>query len=125
MFQSASHRWLYSSKKAATKGKVHVSFTRTKYYNNSDIIALAGDRAVGNTLEQAVAFLPLLYAHTMLIDPSQTLQLSAVYSAFRAMYPFLFLSKKYVAVLISTIPGYCVQSYMAYNLTVWAAAHLL
>lgn len=41
------------------------------------------------------------------------------------MYPFLFLSKKYPAVFVSTVPGYCVQSYMAYNLAIWAATHLL
>ena len=89
------------------------------------MIALAGERGVGNTVEQAVIFLPLLLAHTMLIDPSQSLMISIAYSASRVIYPFLFLTRKYSMVFMSTIPGYCIQSYMSYNIAIWALEHLM
>ncbi|GMH98543.1 hypothetical protein TrVE_jg10554 [Triparma verrucosa] len=120
-FQSFSKSYLLKAKRSDPKNEgKHISFLKTKYYNNSDIIALAGDRAVGNTLEQSLVFIPLLLAHTMLVDEKEAFSICVIYSLSRIIYPFLYLTRFFPAVFVSTVPGYCVCGYMNYKLFLWA-----
>lgn len=132
-FQSFSKLYLVAQKKKEYKaakakdkkpdtagGKKNVSlFCEVKYYNREDLLALAGDRAVGNVLEQALVFLPLYWIHALFIDPTKSLQISLVYTITRAIYPFVFMAnfKTIPGVLfISTVPGYVVTFYLFYQI---------
>ena len=121
LFQSMTKFVVLKARRAKEKkdGKGdHASFAELKYYNR-DVLALAGDRAVGNTLEQLVTFLPLLWLHALFVDPSLSFRIGLVYSLSRIVYPFLFLLNGFnPMVFLSTIPGYAVQTYLAYKLVV-------
>ncbi|GAX18302.1 hypothetical protein FisN_23Hh195 [Fistulifera solaris] len=88
-----------------------LSFRKVKYYNSDDTLALTGDRAVGNFMEFAVMFLPLYWMHAVFVDSSQSFTIACIYSASRAIYPFVFPMKGFF-VLFSTIPGYIVIFYL-------------
>lgn len=90
-----------------------------KYYNTEDMIALMGDRTVGNTLEQSVIFLPLLWMHAIFVDPSLSFTIASIYCASRALYLVVYpLNFKYMQGLIglSTGPGYLVTVYLFYEI---------
>lgn len=113
-FQSFSKFYLYSKKKKEAKdGKV--SFHAIKYYNSKDKLALAGDRAVGNYVEFAIVFLPCLWLHAIFVDPSQSFTCCAIYTASRALYPFVFVMKM-PTILFSTVPCYLVKGYLIFQL---------
>ena len=123
-FQSFSKIYLLKQKQKENNGKdangKKVSFFDLKYYNKKDPLALAGDRGFGNMQEQAILFLPLLWMHAIFVDPSLSLPICLVYSFTRAVYPFLFLTKFFPAVFISTVPGYAILTYFAYGITNFA-----
>lgn len=89
------------------------SFRNVKYYNTTDLIALNGDRTVGNFLEQSIVFLPLLWIHALFIDPNQSFMICCMYTTIRAFYPFVFYTKY---MFLITIPGYAIIIYLAYNI---------
>jgi MAPEG family len=118
-FQVVSKYRLLAQKKAEQKklqsgdGKPEkISFAQVKYYNNRDVLALAGDRTVGNYIEQGFVFLPLLWMHAFFVDPSLSWRICLVYTMSRLLYPVLFLSRNRLHVLISTVPGYLVLFYL-------------
>ena len=116
-FQSFSKLYLLKQKRDEAKkndSKDRVSYKAIKYYNSRDKLALTGDRAVGNFMEFAIIFLPLLWIHALFVDPTQSLTISLVYTAIRAAYPLLFGS---VLVFAATIPGYMVLTYMLYQIS--------
>eukprot|EP00977_Amphora_coffeiformis_P016557 scaffold5158_cov153-Amphora_coffeaeformis.AAC.6 len=85
-FQSYSKFYLLAKKKKESKEKkddAAVSFRAIKYYNSRDRLALAGDRTVGNFLEFAITFLPLLWIHAVLVDPTQSWNIALVYTSSR------------------------------------------
>mmetsp|Transcript_22342 Transcript_22342/g.32032 ORF Transcript_22342/g.32032 Transcript_22342/m.32032 type:complete len:90 (-) Transcript_22342:92-361(-) len=78
------------------------------------MLALQGDRAVGNFLEFAILFLPLLWIHALFVDPTQSFMISTIYTVSRAMYPFFFTRSinGMSMIFISTLPGYVVMCYL-------------
>lgn len=120
-FQSFSKIYLFRKKiKEAKKNdsKEKVSFRATKYYNSRDNLALTGDRMVGNFIEQAIIFLPLLWIHALFVDPSQSLLLSCIYVLSRAIYPIMYMlgsNKKFLLILVSTVPGYAINTYLIFS----------
>jgi MAPEG family len=89
------------------------SFRNVKYYNTTDLLALNGDRTVGNFLEQAIVFLPLLWIHALFVDPSPSFTICILYTGIRCLYPFLFYTKWMFA---CTIPGYGITIYLMYQI---------
>jgi len=120
-FQSFSKLYLTKIKRRNSKGK-KVSFIDTKYYNKDDVLALAGDRGFGNAHEQAIFFIPLYWLNALLVDDARgsLAILAAVYGFTRVVYPFLFLSKKFSFVFVSTVPGYIVLIYLLQGLVKFA-----
>jgi MAPEG family len=118
-FQSGSKFFLLGKKKREAqqkdkKGDDHpgkVSFRAIKYYNSRDMLALAGDRSVGNFLEFAIVFLPLMWIHALFVDPTRSFTICAVYSAARVIYPVVFMYGL-PAIFLSTTPGYLVIGYL-------------
>lgn len=120
-FQSYSKLYLIQKLKRENKDK-KISLKAVKYYNSKDLLALNGDRTVGNFLEQSIAFLPLLWMHALFVDPGLSWNLCLVYCAFRVIYPVVFIMKP-PTVLVSTVPGYLTLVYMFVQLlreVVWA-----
>lgn len=119
-FQSFSKFYILKSRKAAKGGEAKeqkLSLQEVKYYNSTDVLALAGDRGVGNTLEQAVLFLPLFWLNALLVDPSTSFYIALFYSLSRLAYPVLFMQKGFgPIVFISTIPGYAILIYLTAQL---------
>merc|ERR1712224_310694 len=115
-YQSFSKFYLYSQKKkeAAKKDNKKVSLAQVKYYN-ADVIALQGDRSVGNFVEQSIAFLPLFWLHAVFVDPSQSFTIALIYTISRAIYPIVFILP-FGWLFVSTLPGYMVLSYLIYEL---------
>jgi MAPEG family len=97
-------------------------FVKLKYYNSDDWLALMGDRAVGNTLEQGLIFVPLLWMHAVFVDPTQSWTIALIYSISRGIYPIMFtLAFGYgmlPAIGVSTAPGYLTCIYLMYQLAV-------
>jgi hypothetical protein len=91
-----------------------VSFAEIKYYNNRDFLALAGDRAVGNYIEQGFVFLPLMWLHALFVNNTQSLSICLAYTSSRMLYPIVFISRRRFDsyILISTLPGYLVLLYL-------------
>ena len=127
-FQSFSKFYLVAQKKKEYRAKAQKDgeqvkkvgslLLTTKYYNSQDVLALAGDRAVGNLAEQALIFLPLYWLHAIFVNPSQSLLIGVVYAVLRAIYLPLFIMnlKGYPgAVGLSTGPGYLVTGYLFYQ----------
>jgi hypothetical protein len=112
-------KWhLLAKKKEEAKkkgGNERVSYKAIKYYNSKDILALAGDRTVGNYVEYAVVFLPMMWLHALFIDPSKSFTICALYVLFRSYYPFVYQSG--FKLLYSTVPGYIIVSYLLIELT--------
>ena len=78
-----------------------------------------GDRAVGNFLEQAIMFLPLLWMHAVFVDPTQSWTLALIYLVSRALYLVVYpldYSWFQGALGISTAPGYMVNIYCMHQL---------
>ena len=118
-FQSYSKFYLFAQKKKESRlkaGSEKVSFRAVKYYNSRDILALAGDRTVGNFIEFAILFLPLMWLHALFVDPSQSFFICAIYTASRSLYPILFLLSKSHSILFSTVPAYAVLLYLFFQL---------
>jgi hypothetical protein len=118
-FQSISKFYLFSQKTKEAKAKdrnERVSFYAIKYYNARDRLALTGDRTVGNAVEFAIAFLPLMWLHAIFVNPSQSFTICAIYTATRSYYPIVF-QMKAPALLLSTIPGYAISAYLVHQLT--------
>jgi MAPEG family len=116
-FQSFSKFYLLAKKKREAQAKEgdksKVSFRAIKYYNSRDMLALAGDRTVGNFIEFAIVFLPLMWMHALFVDPANSFKLCAIYSAARAIYPVVFLyGLGTPSILLSTVPGYLVIGYL-------------
>jgi hypothetical protein len=121
-FQIVSKLNLYNQKKATAAAnkkqdgeRVVVSYRATKYYNSKDMKALTGDRSVGNFIEFAILFLPLMWLHALLVDPTKSFSICAVYALTRAFYPLLF--PKGILLLGSTIPGYLTIGYLFWELS--------
>jgi hypothetical protein len=117
-FQSFSKFYIVAEKKKEARakgGNEKVSFRAIKYYNSKDLLALAGDRTVGNFIEFAILFLPLMWMHALFVDPSSSFWICLVYTASRSYYPIAFL--KGSLVLLSTAPGYLIYGYLFYELT--------
>jgi hypothetical protein len=114
-FQSISKFYMLGQKKRDAKQKdgnnTKVSFRAIKYYNSRDILALAGDRTVGNFLEFAIVFLPLLWIHAIFVDPTPSFTICAAYSAARVIYPVVFFYGV-PAIFLSSFPGYFVLGYL-------------
>jgi hypothetical protein len=88
-----------------------VSFRATKYYNSQDLLALAGDRSVGNFGEFSLLFLPLYWIHALWVDSSTAWTIAVLYVVGRAPYPVLYLYfPKWI--VLSTAPGYLVLAYL-------------
>jgi len=122
-FQSYSKFYLLSQKKKEARqkeGSGKVSFRAVKYYNSRDMLALAGDRTVGNFIEYAILFLPLMWLHALFIDPTQSFAICVIYTASRSMYPVLFLLNKPPSIILSTVPGYAVLFYLFSQLIIKA-----
>ena len=100
------------------KGNGKSFYLSVKYYNNQDDLALAGDRAVGNVLEQALIFLPLFWMHALFVDPTQSLTIAAIYSISRGIYPIVYMAALHGnprMIGLSTAPGYLVTIYLFYQ----------
>ena len=78
-----------------------------KYGNTHDPLAILGDRAVGNTLEQLVPFVGSLWLYALTVGPQHTAVTGWTYVASRALYPPLFWAGS-PFILLSTVPGYLV-----------------
>ena len=123
-FQSFSKFYLFRQKKQQAKAdaKKHgtattekVSFRAVKYYNSRDMLALAGDRTVGNFLEFAIVFLPLYWMHAVLVDPTMSWTIALAYTVPRGLYPLLMLYAP-TKILLSTLPGYVVLFYLMWEI---------
>jgi uncharacterized MAPEG superfamily protein len=78
-----------------------------KYGNTHDPLAILGDRAVGNTLEQLVPFVGSLWLYALTVGPQHTAITGWTYVASRALYPPLFWAGS-PYILLATVPGYLV-----------------
>jgi hypothetical protein len=116
-FQSFSKFYILDQKKNQAKKdqtKERPSFREVKYYNSKDKLALLGDRTVGNFLEFAILFLPLLWIHAVFVDHTQSFTICALYTASRALYPIVFgMGLPWIG--LSTIPGYLVYFYLLFD----------
>jgi hypothetical protein len=108
---------LFQKKNEAKKKQdgVKVSYRAIKYYNSKDMLALAGDRTVGNFVEYAILFLPLLWLHALFVDPTQSFTICALYVLFRSYYPLVYQCG--FKLLWSTVPGYLVLGYLFFEVT--------
>ncbi|CAB9525978.1 expressed unknown protein [Seminavis robusta] len=133
-FQSFSKFYLFAQKKKEAKTKAAKDgesfqkkpgsgsfFLATKYYNSQDMLALCGDRSVGNYLEQSLVFLPLYWLHALFVEngASESLMIASIYSISRGIYPPLFwfaFGTSYTPLIgISTGPGYIITFYLLYQ----------
>lgn len=89
------------------------SFRNVKYYNTTDLLALNGDRTVGNFVEQAIVFLPLLWIHALFVNPQWSFSICILYTSIRSVYPFVFYTKY---MFLCTIPGYVILFYLMYEI---------
>jgi hypothetical protein len=104
--------------KRDSKGGEKINMIQTKYESRNRL-KLAGDRAVGNTLEQMIPFLGGLWTCSVFVSVEEASWWGWMYVITRSVYPFLF----YVSPigpykLVSTIPGYlaiAVLWYKTYN----------
>jgi hypothetical protein len=88
-FQVWTKLHILAKKKQEAKKKndgTRVSYRAIKYYNSRDMLALAGDRSVGNFVEYAVVFLPLMWLHALFVDPGKSFTICALYVFFRSYY---------------------------------------
>jgi len=92
-----------------------------KYYNNTDKLALIGDRAVGNFHEQSLIFLPLLWLNGIFVEGGAEMNwtLGLIYVVTRAFYLPALLFLPMQAVFLSTIPNYVVLTILTKNC--WSA----
>lgn len=120
-FQSFSKFYIVWQKKEEAKckdGNVKVSFRKIKYYNSTDLLALNGDRTVGNFMEYAIIFLPLMWIHAVFIDPTKSFTICLLYTISRLFYPILY--QKGFLVALSTTPGYLINTYLLYEVAKYA-----
>lgn len=82
------------------------------------------DRMVGNTLEQAIPFLSLLWLHTAYVDTREAVVLGTVYVVFRLLYQFAYAMYGTFTVLneVCTSPCYAVLLFFAVEVARAAAA---
>jgi hypothetical protein len=102
-----------SSSSSSTSSAAITSFRNVKYYNTTDLLALNGDRTVGNFLEQAILFLPLLWIHALFINAQMSFHICILYTTIRSIYPFVFYTKY---MFLCTIPGYMILFYLMYEI---------
>lgn len=118
-FQTASKFYIVAQKKKGARAKgdneKKISLRAIKYYNSRDLLALAGDRTIGNFIEFAILFLPLMWMHALFVDPSQSFWICAIYTASRSSYPIFYMRAKLL--LLSTVPGYLIYTYLFFELT--------
>ena len=103
------------------KGGYKALYLSVKYYNRDDDLALAGDRAVGNVLEQGLIYLPLYWMHAVFVDPAQSLTIATIYAISRLIYPLVYMINNRGnpgAIGLSTGPGYLVTLYLFYKVLV-------
>lgn len=115
-FQAYSKFYIFHQKKkeviAKDDGmKTKVSFRAVKYYNSKDMLALNGDRTVGNFVEFAFVFLSLLWIHAIFVNPNESFTIAVLYTFFRSLYPILF-NQPLPGILLSTVPMYIILAYM-------------
>lgn len=118
-FQSFSKFILFEREKSLAKkeGRKSLSFRQIKYYNSKDMLALTGDRSVGNFLEFAILFLPLLWMRAVFVDPSYSLEICIFYSVTRAIYPMVYFSRRLqFLVFLSTGPGYILYTALLFDI---------
>mmetsp|Transcript_20495 Transcript_20495/g.47417 ORF Transcript_20495/g.47417 Transcript_20495/m.47417 type:complete len:156 (+) Transcript_20495:97-564(+) len=113
-YQSFTKIYLYFQKRKEAKQKEgdekKVSWRAVKYYNSRDMLALTGDRTVGNFVEFAILFLPLYWMHAIFVDPTQSFRIGCIYTATRAIYPIVYQMRGFLA--LSTGPGYLLYLYL-------------
>ena len=82
------------------------------------------DRMVGNTLEQAIPFLSLLWLHTAYVDTREAVVLGTVYVVFRLLYQLAYGAYGTFTVLneVCTSPCYAVLLFFAVEVARAAAA---
>jgi MAPEG family len=113
-YQSYSKFYLVKQKRdeaRAKDGNATVSFCSIIYYNSKDMLALSGDRTVGNFVEQAFLFLPLMWLHAVFVNPTQSFTICCIYTASRSIYPVVFQMKP-PSILLSTAPGYAILMFL-------------
>lgn len=67
-------------------------------------------------MEQGFYFFPLFWMYALFVDPSHSFAIAAIYTASRAIYPFVYGAKVPMIVLFSTVPGYMVNMYLLFGL---------
>jgi len=96
-------------------------------YFNTDREMLAADRYVGNMLEHMPPFLALLWLNAVFVGPRGATFAGAAYVGCRAVYPFLMGGRLGRGVpnriLLATVVGYAVLTYLAVRLFVAVATH--
>lgn len=120
-FQSFSKFFIFFHKKKEAKskeGNEKISFRKIKYYNSIDVLALVGDRTVGNFLEFSIIFLPLMWIHALFVDPTKSFKICLFYTITRAFYPILY--QKGMLVVLSTAPGYMINTYLLFEVAKYA-----
>jgi hypothetical protein len=121
-FQVLSKRYLIAQKRRQAGGlglDERASVLMVKYYNARDVVALAADRTIGNFLEYAIVFLPLMWIHAVYVDPTKSLRICVAYTLSRSYYPLVYPRGRLL--LLSTVPGYLVILYLLFELTTGVA----
>lgn len=109
LFQSFSKFYAFGKKKAEAKkrGEKAPSLKSIKYGGKGGRLGLTGDRTVGNTMEQSLVFLPLLWLAALNGNSAMAEYYGWMWLAFRFIYPFVF----YMGIpwlFLSTVPGYLI-----------------
>ena len=92
---------------------------------SGSIAALVADRAVGNTLEQAIPFLVASWLHAVFVPAGAALsaKLAYMYILSRFIYPLCFYCG-HPYLLLSTVPGYLIIFYQLLTVAVAATEGL-
>ena len=100
---------------AKQRGDKSPSFAQIKYggskHHGGSRLGLTFDRAVGNTIEQALVFLPLLWIASLSVvgeaKQADVAWWGWAWIAFRAIYPLCF-HQGPPLLFVSTVPGYAI-----------------
>jgi hypothetical protein len=126
MIQSAGAFVALHTKKTAAKGTADAkapNLAQIKYGGQGGRLVLTGDRSVGNTIEQALVFLPALWLHAAYVDGVSAAWLGWLWLASRAVYPFVFyLGPPFL--FLSTVPGYVFLAQLLWPVAVAVTALL-
>lgn len=76
---------------------------------------MRAQRAQMNTVEQAIAFLPSLWAHALLCDAKSAAIAGSLYMGARITYSMAYRANNKGLVKFCTLPGYLTIAYLAYG----------